>query len=163
MNYLILTQDKVAIVDDEDFDWAFQWKWYAHLTRSGFYAKRKDYSSGRQKTIQLHREILARKLGRPLEPGEETDHINGDTLDNRRANLRLATHAQNGRNRTKKNKNNTSGYMGVDWHKTKWRAHIQVNGKDIHLGYFHDLVEAARVYDEAALKYHGRFASINGV
>jgi len=94
--------------------------------------------------------------------GYVVDHINGDGLDNRRANLRLATHAQNGRNR-RKIKKGISKYKGVSWEEStgKWRALIHVDRKKISLGCYKDEVTAAKVYDKAAKKYHGEFARLN--
>lgn len=89
------------------------------------------------------------------------DHINGDRLDNRLENLRICTNEENRRNNNKLNKHNTSGYRGVRKFKKKWRAQICVNGEIIHLGTFSDAIQAAHVYDEAALKHHGEFATTN--
>lgn len=90
----------------------------------------------------------------PLE--NEVDHINGNTLDNRFDNLRLATHADNTKN-CKKYKNNTSGFKGVDFHRGKWRARIQVNKKIIYLGYYTNKFYAALVYTRAAKYYFGKW------
>lgn len=91
-------------------------------------------------------------------PDRFIDHINGDGFDNRICNLRLATRAQNGRNRGR-NSNNTSGYKGVSWDSKdkKWRAKIQVNGKQCYLGNFSSAEEARDAYAEAAKKAHGEF------
>lgn len=96
------------------------------------------------------------------EDGFWVDHINGDTLDNRRSNLRLCTVSGNNHNRMK-SKNNTSGYKGVSWLKQnqKWRAYIKVNSKDKHLGCYLDKEDAARAYDKAAKEYFGEFARLN--
>jgi hypothetical protein len=104
----------------------------------------------------MHRQIL----GAP--PGQQVDHINGDTLDNRRVNLRLATHGQNQHNRGKY-RNNKSGYKGVSWDKAagKWRAQIKFNNKKYNLGRYHDPIEAALAYDAAAIRLHGAFARLN--
>ena len=102
----------------------------------------------------LHRIIM----GEP--DGKEVDHINGNTRDNRRENLRLCNRAENGRNRGKLS-NNTSGFKGVSWNKEtdKWRASIMVgDGKQKHLGYFDDPETAYQSYCLAATKYHGKFA-----
>jgi hypothetical protein len=125
---------------------------------------RKDYAAridrkfryGRTKTIFLHREIMNAPKGILV------DHSNGESLDNRRDNLRLATHSQNMQNRRKR-KNTTSRYAGVYFEKRrkKWTANININKKKIWLGRFDDEIEAAKAYDEAARKYHGEFARLN--
>jgi hypothetical protein len=91
--------------------------------------------------------------------GMDIDHINGDGLDNRWSNLRLATRAENIRNsRTKAT--NTSGFKGVSWHKRdrKWQAHIKINGRSKNLGLFEAPEDAHAAYVAAAQKYHGEFA-----
>ncbi|OHB78622.1 MAG: hypothetical protein A2Z25_16745 [Planctomycetes bacterium RBG_16_55_9] len=104
--------------------------------------------------------LMHRQLIQPGK-GYVIDHINGCGLDNRRANLRLATVAQNAWNARKRNPR--SGYKGVWLAKDKglWRAAIVHHGKREHLGYFNDKRDAARAYDQAAKKYHGRFAALN--
>jgi hypothetical protein len=99
-------------------------------------------------------------LGAPR--GMPVDHINRDSLDNRRCNLRLCTPAENVRN-SKIPTTNTSGYKGVTWYRRgrKWHAHIQINGKTIHLGYYNDKLAARDAYDAAATKYFGAFARPN--
>jgi hypothetical protein len=152
-----LTQGQVAIVDDEDFERLNQYKWCAAWSEGvqAYYAQR-SVNLGERKiiTFKMHREILN---------ASEVDHSNGNTLDNRRLNLRAATRLQNSRNR-KRRSDNTSGYKGVSWHSKlqKWRTRIMFpEGKHRSLGLFLDKIEAARVYDRAALKYHGEFARLN--
>jgi len=151
MKEIPLTQGRFTIVDDEDFEWANQWKWY--LNTSG-YAVRVDYHQ-QKRTIYLSRMICHT----PIEM--ETDHINGNRLDNREINLRICTRTQNRQNRII-HKNNSSGYKGVtfDKRKRKWCAQIKCS-KHIHLGYFDCLKDAARAYDLAAKKYFGEFARLN--
>lgn len=138
----------VALVDPIDADLA-QFKW----SISNGYAMRKRC------TVVLHRIILERKINRCLLPGELVDHIDGDRLNNRRSNLRVATQSQNQFNRSKP-RNNTSGFKGVSWKKShkSWQAIIKVHGKHIHLGYFDIPEEAHAAYMKAACKYAGQYA-----
>ncbi len=99
----------------------------------------------------LHRLVLGAKQG------ECVDHINGNKLDNRRANLRLCNNRENGRNRSGPAKSNLSGYRGVSWNRG-WFARINVEDKTIHLGRFKTKEQAAKAYDRAALQYFGAFA-----
>lgn len=143
----------VALVDDEDFVKLAQYKWVknpsGHVVR---YVK----SGSKLTAILMHREIL----GAPDD--KEIDHINGKAYDNRRANLRLCTHAENMKNR-KRHKNNTSGYKGVWLRKAtgKWEAAIRNDGKKVHIGTFANKLEAASAYNRAAIRLHGEFARIN--
>jgi len=94
----------------------------------------------------------------------QVDHINMNKLDNRRCNLRICTRSQNKYN-TAAPSHNTSGFKGVLWRKNsnKWMARVSVNGKYISLGLYDDILDAARAYNEAALKYHGEFARLNEI
>jgi hypothetical protein len=91
------------------------------------------------------------------------DHINHNGTDNRKANLRLATCAQNSCNRWQFRKDKSSKYIGVGWKERtkKWAAIICYRRKNIIVGYFKDEIQAVKAYDEAAKKYHGEFASLN--
>src|ERR1700719_1891410 len=106
-----LTQGQNAIVDAADYEWLNQWNWFADWSEptKSFYARRhKKTEDGHYPIVRMSREIL--KCG----PGEEPDHKNHDTLDNRRENLRLSTHSQNCCNKRISPKN-TSGFIGVHW------------------------------------------------
>lgn len=95
-------------------------------------------------------------------PNLSVDHINGNTLDNRKENLRIVTHSQNTKNRTK-SKNKTSKFKGVNFCKRskKWRVRIKVEYKSINLGYYTNEIEAAIAYNKAAKKYFGKYAKPN--
>lgn len=153
-----LTQGKYAIVDPEDFERLNRYKWYASKWGNTFYAIRCAGPRRNLKYIRMHREIIS-------PPGHlVVDHINHNGLDNRKANLRPATRAQNNYNRLIfKRKDSSSNYKGVAWKKDKkkWRAQIHFNGKCIFLGYFEDEKKAAKAYDKAAEKYYGQFAYLN--
>jgi len=154
MKKIQLTQGKYALVDNSDFEWLNQWKW--HYLNIG-YAARRDYSNG-GKYVYMHRLITG-------VPGtQQSDHINHNKLDNRRENLRLATKSQNMAN-TLPRKTNTSGFKGVSWDKSrnKWAVEITVNYKNIHLGRYTDIKQAAQAYNEAAQKHFGSFARLNTV
>ena len=150
MKEIPLTQGKVAIVDDDMFEYLNQWKW--HLSKFG-YAVRKP-----KEQIYMHRLIM----GSPK--GMATDHINRDKLDNRRENLRTCTTSENMQNRGKQS-NNTSGYKGVFWSipAKRWRAQIVVMKKAIHLGLFDTPEEAHEEYLKAEKKHFGEFAYLNQV
>ena len=149
-----LTQGQFTIVDDADFDWLNQWKWYAARATSTYYAVRKE--SETDKSIRMHRLLLNPP------PGIESDHINGDGLDNRRSNLRLCTRSQNNANRRKFSLC-SSRYKGVSWQKRyrNWRARIWISGKEKQLGLFDDEQKAARAYNRAAIALFGEFARLN--
>jgi hypothetical protein len=152
-----LTRGYVAIVDAKDADLA-ELKWYAHFSGNSPYAQRRQPEGMRPKTILLHRVILGRMLGRKLVSAEIADHINRNTLDNRRSNLRLATPQQNQQNKGVQ-RNNTSGFKGVSRQKRsgKWKAEIKSGGKKIWLGEFDSPEEAYVAYCKAAKELHGEF------
>ncbi len=148
--------DKYAKVDPGDFHKISQYTWWAK-EGSGKYAAVRLLPGGNcGMVVYMHRQIM-----NPPE-GKLVDHINRDSMDNRRENLRFATKGQNNMNQSGR-KGTSSKYKGVSWYKSRklWRAMIKVNGKRKSLGYFESEAEAAKVYDEAARKYHGEFAYQN--
>lgn len=152
-----LTKNLIAIVDDIDTDLA-AYKWHAVGEDNVFYAAKRLGGVGGGKIVRMHRVILERKIERPLETTEYCDHINGNTLDNRRDNLRLATSQQN-RFNIRKHKNNTTGFKGVrkTWN-NRYRAVIVKNGISHSLGVFDSPEEAHEAYKKAALDMFGEYA-----
>lgn len=147
-----LTRGKCAIVDDADFDELSKHKWYARYGRSGFYARRAIYDTNlKQEIISMHRLIANAPKGMVV------DHINHDTLDNRRANLRVCTSRQNSLNKAGPNKNSTTGIRGVFESEYGYISKIGVNGKSVYLGLFKCPIEAGKAYAEANKKYFGTF------
>jgi hypothetical protein len=147
MKEIPLSRGVSTLVDDEDFEVLDKHKWFAHPCRSTVYAQRSTpRRGGNQGKEYVHRIVLARKLGRPLDREEFPDHENGNGLDNRRENLRLATNAQNQRNCRRKRTNLSSQYLGVSWHKNtgRWQASIKVNGTKLYLGLHSTEIDAAR-------------------
>jgi len=152
-----LTQGKFALIDDEDYDLVISYSWHTQKDINNFYAVTTTTRvQGKRTTIYMHRLIMNARSGL------QVDHINHNGLDNRRENLRLCTRTENCRNRRKYIRG-SSIYKGVSWytHYKKWRARIECEGKQLHLGWFSDEVEAAEVYDKAALKLFGEFAHLN--
>lgn len=151
MKEIKLTQNKYALVDDENFEKLNKHKWYAFRGEKVFYAGRKKKIDGKTHLIIMHRII------NKTPKGKETDHINGNGLDNRRKNLRSCSHQQNAINRGL-NKNNTSGYKGVSWSKKlkKWRVYIW-NKNQIWLGTHSTRTGAYKLYLEACKKHYGAF------
>jgi len=153
----------VAIVDDCDRDLAeFNWSAKAPKNRYTIYVARTIESiSQPKKEIRIHRIILERMLGRQLADYELPDHINRNGLDNRRENLRLATHSQNATNR-KLSSVNTSGIKGVSFEKKsrKWKVYVDENGKQRTVGRYTLLEDAQRVRREWANKLYGGFSDM---
>ena len=150
-----------TLVDDADYEWLNQWKWCALKGANGLYVVRGVYLGGgrknrKYKTIRMQRLILN------VNSGMVVDHINGDTLNNQRDNLRICTQRENSYN-TKRPSDNTSGFKGVSWSKSrgKWEARIKANGKHKFLGYFDNKKEAAKTYDCSAKELFGEFAYLN--
>jgi hypothetical protein len=151
-----LSRGKVSRIDPDDYEWLNQWNWFC-ATRG--YAVRNTYDrdAGKWRTVYMHRLIL------DAQPGQIVDHINGDPLDNRRENLRLATPGQNMHNR-KPTSTPTScpQYKGVGRRASgRYHAYISVKGKMYYLGTYDEAKTAALIYDAAARRYFGRYARLN--
>lgn len=159
MTKIYLTKDQVALVDDSDYAWLTQWRWYAHYssyTRS-YYAVTNVTIGFKQKAVYMSRLILGL-----TDPKIQVDHVNENTLDNQRVNLRPATTSQNQANRGKQ-RNTMSGFKGVCWHKKeqKWRAQITFRGKKLWLGSFTTREAAYEAYKVKALELFGEFARLD--
>lgn len=158
MKRIALNRGLFAIVDDQDFDLVSRYNWYAvpaDQNAEKFYAgtSRGTGKSGRSRCIRMHRLIL--------EPPSDmlVDHINGDGLDNRRSNIRVADLTQNNINRTFEN---PLGFRGVERMKEgNFRAKINCRGVVTRTGRFETVEDAARAYDALAIKLHGEFAMLN--
>jgi len=144
-----------TLIDTDDLPKAQEFPnlWYAiwREDTQGFCVKGNiRRGGGKRDSILLHRWITEAKKGQVV------DHINHDTLDNRRENLRIVTDLENQQNRIKAQKNNTSGIPGVTWvkDKQKWKAQIQICGRNKHLGYFDKKEDTAIAAIKARLKYH---------
>lgn len=157
MKEISLTQGKVALVDDGDFDWLNHYTWHALKTGYTFYASTSIFWNGKHKNVYMHRLLL------DIPSGFDTDHRDSDGLNNTRANLRVASRSLNNAN-SRKRKGTTSKYKGVSWKsdKGKWRAQIRLN-RWFYLGCFVNEIEAALAYNKAALEHFGEFAKLNPI
>jgi hypothetical protein len=152
-----MAKKMVAFVDPVDEDlFAERWSSFYARTDAHYAYRWKNY-----KRVWMHRVIVERVLGRELLPSEEIDHKDGDGLNNRRDNLRVATRTQNMQNK-RINRSSVTKLKGVDYHakSNAWRARITVNGKVIHLGFFATPDLAFAAYREAAETHFGEFARL---
>lgn len=159
MREIKLTRGKVALVDDEDYEYLNGFKWHVTSSRNYAYAGCYIKSGGRERTlILMHRFILCPPTSMII------DHINHNTLDNRKENLRICSKSQNGMNRMKQ-KNGRSPYKGVSWHSMggKWTAQIAIDKKVVYIGLYNSEKEAALAYNNKATELYGEFAQLNQV
>jgi len=159
MKKIPLTQEKFALVDDEDYNRLMEMTWHAWYNKNGdsFYAHHSVYNKGKNPSIvRMHRYILG-----VVDKGINVDHIDGDTLNNQKYNLRVCESHQNTTNMQGLKSNNTTGYRGVSEYfygsRKKWTAGVSKKGKRIRLGYFDSPEEAARAFDKAAREIYGEF------
>jgi len=176
MKLIPLTRGLFAKVDDEDYDYLSQFKWNATQSNGGFYACRTIWAGfKKRKKLSMHRHIL-----RVDDPTIVVDHIDHDTLNNQKSNIRKCTITQNAKNRSSL-KGSTSKYLGVHLNeckktymtkrglvtniKMRYVTKIQTTEKEIYLGSFEHStegeIEAAKTYDKAARIHHGEFANLN--
>jgi hypothetical protein len=158
MRTIQLSGGGCAIVDDVDYDNIAKFSWRNDKDRDGrlCYATRSVRIDGLDRKLRMHR-VITKAPSAML-----VDHINGNGLDNRRANLRIVTHSQNQQNTTSSKNQKRGGYKGVHWDASKnsWQARIRIpsenggRGRKVHLGSFKDPVSAALAYDAASILYH---------
>jgi hypothetical protein len=150
-----LTRGRNALIDEPDHAVVDRFKWHTHASKGyTYYAMSHErVEVGKWKGLSLHRTLMNAPAG------QEVDHVNGDGLDNRRANLRVVTHKQNGSNRRKLR--GESRFKGVHRYKSGWRTCIYIDQKRTHLGCFATEIDAARAYDAAARKHYAEFAKTN--
>lgn len=155
-----LTQGKVALIDEEDFETVSLFKWCADKGRRTYYAVTRNRINGKQIKTYMHRLLL--NLGKR----EQGDHINSNGLDNRRSvNLRCSTSSQNSMNQRKQNRKTSSKYKGVYWSKNRkmWHVRINKNGSQINIGHFYEEDAAGQAYNFVAKELFGEFAKLNPI
>lgn len=160
MKKILLTQGQIALVDDEDFDFINQWKWYyekKNRNNTG-YAIRTVKINGKRKRLYMHRVLLK------APDGMEVDHKNMNGIDNRKENIRVCTCLENKRHYSVRRDNRT-GIKGVSWDKRrqKYRVQISIKGKRLWLGTYNSLSDATTIYNEAARQYYKEFAYLNKI
>lgn len=150
---ITLSGGMVALVDAMDFEALSERRWFVQGRKWQYAACNAPSDHG--KKFLMHRIVVGAL------PGQIVDHINGDTLDNRRCNLRICTNQQNTSNG--RTRGGTSRFKGVYWNKASnaWRAHIMHNYRKLNLGNYATEEEAGRAYDAAALRLFGEFARLN--
>lgn len=154
---MILSSIKGIKIDKIDAD-LNESRW--SLTTTGYPRRGAITVGGAKREPRLHRVVVERILGRKLDRKEEIDHINGNPLDNRRQNLRVATHRENLRNQQNRRKG-ISQYVGVAQCQGRWRAYLVLDNRQHHVGVFSTKEEAAWMRDQYALALHGEFARLN--
>jgi hypothetical protein len=152
---ILLTQGKVAVIDDRDLPIVAQGTWSLHRAKGSKTLYAIGRLPGNPKKILMHRLLMGF-------PDGQVDHRDHDGLNNRRSNLRVADNITNHQNSPIRS-DNTSGFKGVSWEKRRshWVARIHIDTRQVHLGSFSTAEQAARAYDAAARKAFGEFASLN--
>lgn len=156
---IALTQGQEATVSESDYDHLSQFKWRAFWNKNtqSFYAVRSAIRDGKRACVMMHREILGLAGGRH----NPVDHINHDTLDNRRENIRVCTIAQNRAN-CRIPRSNTSGSKGVTWHTAtkKWRARLFIDKRSVSLGLHNTKQQAEEAYRDGCRTHFGEFSHV---
>ena len=161
MHVVIQSTGRTFEIDPEDFGRIFDYRWCEDRYGYVYCNKGLDKTTGKQKTIRLHRLIM------DAAPGTVIDHRDGDRKNNRKYNLRFCSHTQNRVNKGKpRHSNPTSIYKGVLFKKDKkrtkpWFVSIRINKKARCVGYYKTEIEAAIAYDLAATEHYGEFANLN--
>lgn len=159
MKTIELSQEKFALIDDEDYDYLMRWKWHALKSKNTFYAVRNiPAQNGQPRTgIGMHRAIMNLN-----DKDIHVDHEDHNGLNNQKYNIRVCTRSQNMSNR-RAQKNSSSKYVGVCFRKDnqKWQATVHKNGKQYFIGFFNLEEDAAKAYDRKAKKLKGQFANLN--
>lgn len=155
MKTIKLTNHKITIVDDRDYDFINQWKWHANKRGNTWRCPRRNSETCGKVTHWCMARII---LDAPK--GKQVDHINGNPLDNRRANLRLCSQAENARNRRMQR---PGKYKGVHPNNSNWMAVIKTNGHLRYIGTYKTQVEAAIAYNKEAILMFGDFARLNRI
>jgi hypothetical protein len=145
-----------ATIDKEDIEKCKQYKWYRHKTNNKYYVFSRD--KGTENSVRLHRFLLNLK-----QECVDVDHINGNTMDNRKKNLRICTRQENMMNQRVVPSNNKTGYIGVYFSNTyqKYIAQIKINKKNIHLGSSTQLSDAIQMRKNGELLYFGKNKFVN--
>ena len=148
MKEIKLTRGQYAMVDDKDFEWLNQWKWHATKTKYQFYARRTTTLAGKHIAQSMHRLILDAKKG------EEVDHMNRNSLDNRRENIKICTRSENNRNRQVFG---GSKHRGVCWNKgsKKWASYLITEDEKFYLGLFKEEKDASDAFNKKYKEIHG--------
>jgi hypothetical protein len=151
LTYIRLSDGNIAVCDGSEFEKVSLHKWTSYKGKYAFYT-----NNSKKENVRLHNYIFG-----ILPNNYVVDHINGNGLDCRSVNMRIATHKDNNMNRI--SKSHTSQYKGVSWDlsRNKWIVSIQTDGKTIHIGRFDDEIEAAKAYDRKAWELFGQYAKLN--
>lgn len=166
MRELELNHGVVTLIDDDDYENIKAYRWYIKpfhgVARAYVFRKtaRSEHPFRKQSSIQLHRQIMGLTIG----DSRIVDHINGNSLDNRKCNLRIGTRQQNNWS-ARLRCDSSTGYKGVHFkkQKQKYQAYIRHNGRVKHLGFYTLKEEAAEAYNNKAKELFGAFAYLNTI